>query len=285
MLLHQLEIFAAVYEQRHFTRASRQLYISQSGVSQSIHKLEEELDVRLFERNGREILPTKEADLLYQHVRKMLDEWKSALNELPGRSQEVRLYYYIRSVQKEKNFLLAKLLREMPDLVISQKPLELNLLMKNEEWEEGCLYLIPEEFVTSGNIRKIKLGEGHHCLIMNENNLLAKKEAVELTDLQGQPLFLPQKFRFRHISKALEALEMAGISYDVNGYAMGSEVIPKLLAFGGAAIMPDYMAESQPGIVIRPFHDGVSIPIYLACYGKQTPAIQKIWRFLDGSGS
>jgi DNA-binding transcriptional LysR family regulator len=53
--LRQLEHFVAVAEQRHFTRASEVLAISQSGLSASIRALEKELHTPLFVRNTRRV--------------------------------------------------------------------------------------------------------------------------------------------------------------------------------------------------------------------------------------
>lgn len=57
-----LKTFRAVYETRNFSKAAELLYISQPAVSNQIKQLEEELDIQLFVRNGRqEFITTKQA--------------------------------------------------------------------------------------------------------------------------------------------------------------------------------------------------------------------------------
>lgn len=52
------------------------MYLSQPTVSSQIKKLEEQLQVSLFIRNGKqEIIPTKEADFLYPRIIKIMEEW------------------------------------------------------------------------------------------------------------------------------------------------------------------------------------------------------------------
>lgn len=51
-----------------FSKAAKQLYISQSAVSQSIQQLEKELDCKLFIRLSKGVALTKEGSLLYSYI-------------------------------------------------------------------------------------------------------------------------------------------------------------------------------------------------------------------------
>jgi DNA-binding transcriptional LysR family regulator len=70
--LRQLEHFVAVAEQRHFTRASEALSISQSGLSASIRALERELHTTLFVRNTRRVELTESGRALLAESRRTL---------------------------------------------------------------------------------------------------------------------------------------------------------------------------------------------------------------------
>ena len=59
MNLLQLEYFKVVSQTNNFTTASNILSITQPALSKAISKLEEELEAKLFEREGRNIKITK----------------------------------------------------------------------------------------------------------------------------------------------------------------------------------------------------------------------------------
>lgn len=72
MDIKDLQYFVAVYEANGFTRASEQLHTVQSNVSARIGELEQFLGVALFERQYRKIVPTENAERLYQHAKGLL---------------------------------------------------------------------------------------------------------------------------------------------------------------------------------------------------------------------
>jgi len=66
-----LRTFAVVAEMQHFTRAAQRLNCVQSAVSMQIRRLEEMLQVRLFERRGRGIKLTPEGQILLRFAHRM----------------------------------------------------------------------------------------------------------------------------------------------------------------------------------------------------------------------
>lgn len=67
--LELYRIFRTVAEEESISAAAKTLFISQSAVSQSIHQLEEQLQVRLFSRQPRGVTLTGEGRVLYDYVR------------------------------------------------------------------------------------------------------------------------------------------------------------------------------------------------------------------------
>lgn len=65
-------VFDVVSQNRSFSRAAQELYMTQSAVSQGIMKLEKELEVQLFYRTPKGVVLTNEGQLLHEHINSAL---------------------------------------------------------------------------------------------------------------------------------------------------------------------------------------------------------------------
>lgn len=80
--LRQLEIFCLVYEEGSFSRAAERLDLRQPTVSSHIANLERQVGTRLFHRTGRDIRPTRLAEILYRHGRRILEVKRAAMSDV-----------------------------------------------------------------------------------------------------------------------------------------------------------------------------------------------------------
>ena len=81
--LELYKVFYYVATTLSFSEASRQLFISQSAVSQAVKNLEKKLGHTLFVRSTKRVILTPEGELLLQHVKpalSMLNEGEAALS-------------------------------------------------------------------------------------------------------------------------------------------------------------------------------------------------------------
>ncbi|TEB15686.1 HTH-type transcriptional regulator CysL [Pelotomaculum sp. FP] len=87
MNFKQIEAFLWVAEMQSFTKAARQLYMSQPAVSFQIKALEEDLEADLFQRGDKKVILTEAGRLLYPEAKKMLRHYhkiKAGLDDLRG---------------------------------------------------------------------------------------------------------------------------------------------------------------------------------------------------------
>lgn len=82
MDFYQIRYFLTIAEAGSFTKAAEQLFVSQPSLSAGIKKLEQELDVTLFERGGRRILLTPAGRLFKEKAQSILAEYQSVRQDL-----------------------------------------------------------------------------------------------------------------------------------------------------------------------------------------------------------
>ena len=73
MNLKQLEAFVQVSESGSFSKAAKELYLTQPTISAHISSLEKELNVRLFIRNTKEVSLSDDGKDLYRYAKQIID--------------------------------------------------------------------------------------------------------------------------------------------------------------------------------------------------------------------
>lgn len=89
--LRQLDIFAAVARTGQVNRAAAALHLSQAAVSQALGELADALGVTLFERSGRNIVPTAAARQLMQLVQAPMAQLRDIPEQLNPDSSDTAL--------------------------------------------------------------------------------------------------------------------------------------------------------------------------------------------------
>ena len=85
MTIQQLHYIVALDEHRHFVRAARACHVTQPTLTMQVRKLEEELDVELFDRRAQPIKPTAIGQQIVAQARVLLreaDQLRSLVDEL-----------------------------------------------------------------------------------------------------------------------------------------------------------------------------------------------------------
>lgn len=123
-----LNTFKVVYETRNFSLAAKRLFISQPTVSLQIQKLEKNLDVKLFYRNGKQFInTTQEADYLYPKVVSILDSLNTSLSKVSNK-ENFKTNCVISCSNTTAIYLVPKI---MPKLLMAFPLVNFSIQMKN----------------------------------------------------------------------------------------------------------------------------------------------------------
>lgn len=88
MTFTQLEYIVALDTTRHFAAAAKLCYVSQPTLSMQIHKLEDEMGVRLFDRSKQPVIPTELGAELIAQARRILAE-KNRFGEIVNEEKTI----------------------------------------------------------------------------------------------------------------------------------------------------------------------------------------------------
>lgn len=112
MNLSHLYYFKKLAEVQHYSKAAKELFISQPTLSSAISSLERELDVELFERDGRSIRLSKCGEIFYDHVRAALRELDDGLAALKDQRHVLMGTVNLGAIFTVQDDFLPKLLRD-----------------------------------------------------------------------------------------------------------------------------------------------------------------------------
>jgi LysR family hydrogen peroxide-inducible transcriptional activator len=85
MTLVQLEYVVALDRFRHFAVAAANCYVTQPTLSMQVHKLEQELGMKIFDRSKQPVMPTEAGLAIIEHARRILAERDSMTEMLHTR--------------------------------------------------------------------------------------------------------------------------------------------------------------------------------------------------------
>ena len=114
--LKRMSVFAKVVELGSFTAAARQLQMSVSSISQTVAKLEDELQVKLLNRSTRSLGLTEAGKIYYQGCRRMLFEAQDvheqlyAFNNTPIGTLRIGSAGAARSLSTARNWALTAMI-------------------------------------------------------------------------------------------------------------------------------------------------------------------------------
>lgn len=190
MELRQLKYFVKTAELLNFSEAARNLYITQSTLSQQIKQLEAELGTQLFERNTHGVVLTESGEELLPYARKTLHTADSCVehirdikNVVTG-SLNIGVTYTFSPILTETLLSFMKLYPNVK-LNIFYKTMEELMAMLDKRDLDFVLAFKPTGTAQYARISSHILFDNHLVAIVSESHPLAKRQKVTLEELQA----------------------------------------------------------------------------------------------------
>ncbi len=241
MEFRNLQSFIKVAQLGSFSKAAASMGYNQSTVTIQIQKLEEELEVRLFDRLGKQVYLTEQGQIFYEHALKIIKEMNEALASV-HLSETVRGRLRIGCIDSIENSLLLPLIsdyyQQYPhvQLVIQTGVLEEMLpKLKNDALDLICTF------------DHLVYGEKWEKMIAVEEPVVcigAQNYAGE--NIYTAPMFLTEKgASYRRLLE--EQLGQKNVTITPKIESGNTEFILQLVKAGlGITFLPLYCLEASP---------------------------------------
>lgn len=191
MNLQQLEYFKRIAETENFTTAATQASVTQPAISKAISKLEEELNVPLFERNGRNVTLTAFGKSFLKHADIALMEIEKGINELKNMQQHGKSIISIASTYCISTYLIPFIISDYlsccPDTKFQfnqETTPEIIRDLKSGRIDLG--FYDEADLNSDAAIESIPVNKQEYVLIVSKNHPLASKTIISLKELKNE---------------------------------------------------------------------------------------------------
>lgn len=241
--LRHIRYFLAVAEELHFRKAAERLYISQPGLSRQIKQMEDDLGIKLFERNNRKVNLTKvglylqtelsrklkNLDHIFIHA-KLLQEGKNGI---------LNLGYVGSAMHKIIPDLLLKFKKDHPNVLFNLKEMD-----NKKQIENLFLQNIDVSFTrlerVSRDLNILQVLKEPFCLVLPKDYPIDSTNFKDISQFKNESFILfDQEFSPSYYKKVMQIFDDSGFTPQISHNTIHASTIYKLVENKlGIAIVP-----------------------------------------------
>ncbi|WP_300382565.1 LysR family transcriptional regulator [Clostridium sp.] len=270
MHIDSLNYFFEVAKAKNISIVAKNSHISQSALSQQIQKLENSLNVKLFDRNNKGVSLTPEGNILLKYSETILNAYGKMQEELIDSINKKKLIY-IESIESLTLTILPVAISKLNKIYSSHK---INLNISNNSSNDNLLNNISDILLTyfkpqkNDNLINKLIGYDEMVLVTSNNS---KVNNISKLDLPNLPLICIynknnlQTTIFKELSLDKSIFEQMNLIYRTDSYisALNSLHISDAYTFIPKSIYNNYHKNFDIKIVeIVDF--SLSFPVYIS---------------------
>ncbi len=218
----RLKVFFTVANRLSFTKAAKELFITQPAISKHIQELEEEYKIKFFERNGSKISLTNAGELLLKHTKNIFKIYREIDFDLSALINQQRGLLRLGASTTISQYIIPPLLARFHQKL---QEIKVNLLNGNTEQIENALLNkeieigIVEGQSKNQSIKYTEFLKDELVLVCNSKNLLIYKDQVSQEDLKSMRFLMREQG-----SGTLEVIEYALKPFGINLFQLTIEM-------------------------------------------------------------
>lgn len=181
--------FMVVVEMGSFSAAARELYLTQPALSKQITSLERESGTKLFDRSGYKPVLTAQGEAFYEGCRRLSQECQALLERLQEQDRPCLTIGFTGSFENRE-------IIEFINRFVAEENISVDF--RKNSFEE-CLqdllsdrvdvsFGIESTYCYTNGIRYDRLHSYDMCVIVSHNHPLARRDAVDITEIKNEPV-------------------------------------------------------------------------------------------------
>lgn len=270
-----------------FSEASKQLFISQSAVSQSIKVLEKKLNQILFIRSTKRVLLTPEGEILFKHIEPAMNLIKQGENQLLeantlnggqlriGASDTICRYYLLPYLNE-----FHKLYPNVHIKVTNQTSIECARLLEHGQ-VDFILVNYPNSALSNTHTPRILL-EFHDVFVASQQYFPLQDQMLSLPDLQTYPiLMLDRKSTTSEFLHSMFQKSQLDLVPEIE--LSSNDLLIDLARIGlGIAFVPDFcIPENDKELFLLQLKEHLPPRQIVVAYNESLPISQAAKQFMD----
>lgn len=260
MNIQQLEYILAVDTYRHFAKAAEHCHVTQPTLSMMVQKLEEELGVKLFDRNTLPISPTPAGRKVIDQARVVLYQASLIKEIVSEEEQSLKGTFRLAVLPTIAPYLLPRFFQQLaekhPDLdirILEMQTVPTLKALTNGDIDAAIIANQPTETQLQGNV----LYYEQFYAYVARNESLYQKNMVRTADVSDEHLWLLDEGHcFR--DQLIRFCQMEKVKLHQAAYRLGSlETFMRMVEAGnGVTFIPElavYQLSEPQKELVRPF--------------------------------
>jgi LysR family hydrogen peroxide-inducible transcriptional activator len=288
--LKDLRYLVAVADSRHFGRAAASCFVSQPTLSAQLKKLEQYLGVQLIERQPNNVSLTAAGEQIVARARRILEASDEVVTLARAHRDPLAGRLRVALLPTIGPYLLPRvsqaIRRALPRLELRLYEYQTALMLEKLRCGELDLGILALPVDLEG-LEARELYAEPFTVALPDRHRLAKRERVQMADLNGETLLLLEEGHCLR-DQALEVCSRVGAGESQDFRATSLETLRQMVATGaGITLLPELATKGAygdaRGVVVLPFVKPAPVRRVGAAWRKTTarqPAIDAVCKLI-----
>lgn len=252
MTLTQLEYVLAVYEHKHFGRAAQACFVTQPTLSMQLQKLEDELQITVFDRSKNPIQVTAEGEVVIDQAKRIIHEHKKLYSLVEESKDIIQGSFRLAVIPTLSPFVIPMFAKNFHEAypkvklqITENKTEDIIRLLKDDEIDAALLVTPLHE----KTIKERHLYYEPFYLFVSEDHPFTKKKQIKEDELDINEIWLLNKGNcFRdQVLRICSRAKDKNLTNPINFESGNFETLKNMVLSGaGYTVLPHMAAQQLP---------------------------------------